>query len=157
MLRLAWPRSVLLDRIRIRMTMIWSPWKSSCTVEYRELNAPTDVVNTVTERLGLGLVPPVFHAYAALFKPKGGTKNLIQDGMASAKQNEMIAYVLESPPSMNPVTKGSAAASQPGRVGDQDFMNAFFTKYGLTRNEVRVENNLVWTFSLPDGPKKCAT
>jgi hypothetical protein len=118
-------------------------WDTVC----RELNVPEDVMKTVTERLEQGLVPPVFHAYSALFKTMGGTKKLQQDELASTKQNEMIAQVLGSLPSMNRVKEGSAVASQTGQVGDTDFMDAFFTKKGLARKGVQDANNLVWTFS----------
>jgi hypothetical protein len=77
-------------------------------------------VKTVTKRLELGCVPPVFHAYSALFKTMGRPKKLQTDELASAEQNEMIAQVLESLQSMNRVTEGSTVASQMGEVGEKD-------------------------------------
>jgi hypothetical protein len=100
------------DPINIQKGRALGLWKSVC----RALKVPDDVVTTVTERLELGLVPPVFHAYVALFQRMGGAKKLQQDETVSAKEDEMIAHTLGKLPSMNRVTGGTATSSQIGEI-----------------------------------------
>jgi hypothetical protein len=122
-------------------------WKSV----HQALKVPDDVVSTVTVRLGLGLVPPVFHAYVALFQKMGGAKKLQQDEMVSVKEDEMIPHALEKLPSMNRVEGGTATSSQIGEIEFlKDYSGAFFTekKDGEARRKVQ-DDNLVWTFSDP--------
>jgi hypothetical protein len=134
------------DPIAIQKGRALGLWKSVC----RALKVPDDVVTAVTERLELGLVPPVFHAYVALFQRMGGAKKLQQDDTISAKENDMIPQALEKLPCMNRVTGGTVTSSQIGEIESlKDYNRAFFENGdGEARRKVQDEN-LVWTFSDP--------
>jgi hypothetical protein len=110
-----------------------------------------NVVSSVTDRLELGFVPPVFHAYVALFQKMGGAKKFQQDEKVYAKEDEMTPHALEKLPSMNRVEGGTATSSQIGEIESlKDYSGAFFTKKrdGGARRKVQ-DDNLVWTFSDP--------
>jgi hypothetical protein len=135
------------DPVAIQKKRAAALWHTVC----RALKIPNDNVDTVFKRLELGLVPPVFHAYVALFQRMGGAKKLQQDKMASASENEMISQGLEKLPSMNFVTNGTAPSSQMGKIKGKTkgFMGAFFTEKGEARDEVQDGYNLIWSFD-PD-------
>jgi hypothetical protein len=132
------------DPVTIQKGRVLALWSTIC----RAIQVPEDVVNTITKRLELGFVPPVFHAYSALFKTNGGAKKLQRDGMESVTKNKMIVGDLERLPSMNCVTSGIATVSQMGVVFEKGYMDAFFED-GEARDEVRDYGGHVWTFSGP--------